>query len=403
MTIFFVNRFFHPDISATSQLLTDLAGHLAKSSEVHVITSRLLYDTPGEPLPAEASVAGVRVHRVWTSRFGRTTLVGRAMDYATFYVAATLAIIRLVNRGDVVVAMTDPPLISVAAYAAAWLRGAALVNWLHDLFPEVAGALGVAWCRGRSGRVLGWLRDCSLRAAVGNVVLGDRMARVVAARGIPGDRIQLIHNWSPDERITPLEPEFNSLRQTWKLEGKFVVGYSGNIGRAHDFGVLLEAATRLSGRDDIAFLFIGGGNQRVALEAEVRSRGLGNVCFRPYQPPNLLAQSLTAPDCHVVSLKPELEGLIVPSKLYGCLAAGRPVVFIGAHDGEIAALMRSSFAPFGVCVSPDDVSELTREIERLVDDPAYGRLLGANGRRLFDERFNRALALDAWAALFAGR
>ena len=213
--------------------------------------------------------------------------------------------------------------------------------------------------------------------------------------------LRLIHNWSPDERITPLAPEGNPLRRAWGLEGKYVVGYSGNMGRAHDFGALFDAAERLSARRDIVFLLIGAGNQRASLEAEVRRRGLGNVCFRPYQPPELLAQSLTVPDCHVVSLKPELEGLIVPSKFYGCLAAGRPVIFIGAHDGEIPALMRSA-APFGVCISPDDASGLTQAIERLADDPAYGRELGASGRRLFEERFNRALALDAWVALLAG-
>lgn len=398
MKVVFVNRFFFPDISPTSQILSDLAFHLAAHHEVHVVTSRLRYDQPDARLPARETIDRVTVHRVWTSRFGRAHIVGVAIDYLTFYVAAAIRIFRLARHDDLVVAMTDPPMISIPAAFAARLKGARLVNWLQDIFPEVAWALDFKGFPRWIERALAWCRNRSLHAAARNVALGDRMAARVAALGIPPDRIRVIHNWSSGDQIRPLDPTGNPLRKAWGLDGTFVVGYSGNLGRAHDFEALLGAAERLATRDDILFLLIGAGNRRDAVEAEVRARGLTNVLFRPYQPRELLPHSLTAPDCHIVSLRPSLEGLIVPSKLYSSLAAGRPVIFIGSETGEVARVMASA-EPFGFRVSPDDVSGLTTAIERLAGNRTEAAALGANGRRLFETQFDRPIALAQWASV----
>ena len=172
--LIFVNRYFHPDISATSQMLSGLAFHLAgKGAEVHVITSRQRYDDPAAALSSSELVRGVQVHRVPTSRFGRGNLLGRVLDYASFYLSASLKLASLATRGDIVIAKTDPPLISVPAMLVARLRGAQLVNWLQDLFPEVAERAGL-----RLGGIAGLARaarNLSLRKAAANVVLGERV------------------------------------------------------------------------------------------------------------------------------------------------------------------------------------------------------------------------------------
>jgi len=395
MRVVFVNRYYHPDISATSQILTDLAVHLAPRCDVQVVTSRQRIDDPAAALPAEERVQGVTIHRVWTSRFGRERLAGRAFDYATFQALAAWRILRLARRGDLVVAMTDPPLMSVPARWAAHAKGARLVNWVQDLFPEIAEALGVRLASGMPGRILAGLRNASLRHAEANVALCDLMAGRLAALGVAPAKLRAIHNWSDGTAIRPLAPEANPLRAEWGLQGRYVVGYSGNMGRAHDLAPLLEAARRLTGRDDIAFLFIGTGPQRAALEAA--ARGLPNVAFRPYQPRERLGESLAVPDCHVVSLKPALEGLVMPSKLYGSLAAGRPVLFIGARDGEIGTLMARH--DIGRRVAPDDTEALVQAIRGLADHPAESRRMGANGRALFEGRYERAMAFAAWDAL----
>jgi hypothetical protein len=143
MKTIFINRFFYPDHSATSQLLSDLAFHLVKTGvAVHVFTSRQVSDDPNATLPSQDFEQGVRITRVWTTRFGRQTLLGRTFDYLTFYFSAAWSLFALVKPGDIVVAKTDPPLISIVAAMVVKSRGAKLINWIQDLFPEVAGALG---------------------------------------------------------------------------------------------------------------------------------------------------------------------------------------------------------------------------------------------------------------------
>ena len=347
--ILFVNRFFYPDNSATSQLLADLTFDLASEGEaVEVVTSRLRYDGPGtEPLTDEM-VQGVHVHRVWSSRFGRTHLLGRALDYFTFYVAAMWMLWRQVNRNTVVVAKTDPPLLSLIVAPVVRWRGATLVNWLQDLFPEVAAALGVRWVRGPALSLLRRARNASLRAARTNVVLGRRMEARVLAQGVPAAQVRIIPNWADGEAVQPLAREANPLRATWALQGQFVVGYSGNLGRAHEFETFLEAADALTERREVVFLFIGGGAQRAAVEHAARQRGLANVLFRPYQPRTRLSESLGVADVHLVSLNPALEGLIVPSKFYGIAAAGRPTLFVGDVDGEIPQVLRDAECGYAV-------------------------------------------------------
>lgn len=391
----FCNRYFYPDHSATSQMLSDLAFALADDGlEVHVVTSRQRYDDPFAELPGRERVAGVEIHRVSTTRFGRNRLVGRALDYFSFYGTATFALLRLLRPGDVLVAKTDPPLISVpAAWIAKWRKGH-LVNWLQDLFPEVAVALGVRGFHGALGQGLVHLRNGSLRRAAVNVVIGVQMYERLRNVGVPEGGIRIIHNWADGERIRPVAPDQNSLRTEWGLQDQFVVGYAGNLGRAHEFDTLLEAATRLNERQNIVFLFIGDGPRRFEVEAAVQARGLVNVRFYPYQCRERLAESLSVPDVHLISLRPELEGFIVPSKFYGVAAAGRPALFVGATDGEIAQLLQKGGC--GYAVPTGDAAGLASRIESLAADPKRCEEMGRNGRRFFKRHFNRHFAVGQW-------
>lgn len=398
MRVFFVNRFYAPDHSATSQMLTDLAAALAAGGlDVHVVTSRLCYDDPAVEFVKQENLDGVAVHRVWTSSFGRSTLIGRAFDYLSFYVTASLKLLSLLRRGDVVVAKTDPPLISVPTGWVARLSGARQVNWLQDVFPEVAAELGVAIGRGAMGRVLASLRNASLRGASANVVLGGRMRERVAGLGIDPATIVTIANWADGAAVRPVLRASNALRAEWGLKGKFVVGYSGNMGRAHEFQTMVDAAAKLRIESDIVFLFIGGGAQKAMVAAASAERGLSNLLFKPYQPREHLDRSLGAADVHLVSLRPELEGLIVPSKFYGIAAAARPTIFIGDPDGEISAEIR--MAECGRCVRQGDVDGLVAAIRELRADASLRERMGDNARRLLDERFDQPIAIGKWRAL----
>jgi len=397
MTVIFVNRYFYPDHSATSQLVSDLAFHLAaRGYRVRVVTSRQRYDAPDARLMAREEVRRVDVQRVWTFRFGRASLPGRALDYLSFYLSAGWQILRVARPGDVVVAKTDPPLISiVAGWAACW-RGAKLVNWLQDLFPEVAAALGIGLAWGLTGRALVALRNGSLRRAVLNVAIGEGMRTRLLAEGVDDQRVRVIHNWCDDAHIRPLPAASNPLRRAWGLADCFVVGYSGNLGRAHEIDTLLTAAERLAQEAGIVFLFIGGGAALERLRSEAEARGLANLCFKPYQPYERLPESLSVPDVHLVILRPELEGLIVPSKFYGIAAAGRPTIHAGAMDGEIPRLLLDAEA--GLAVAQGDGEGLALAILRLRDDAALRERMGRNARLLCEAQFSRPAALERWVA-----
>jgi glycosyltransferase involved in cell wall biosynthesis len=398
MKIIFVNRFFHPDLSATSQLLSDLAFDLASDHRIVVITSALRYDDPVARLPARETIGGVTVRRVATTGFGRAGLAGKAVDLASFHLAAGLALVGHARRGDLIVAKTDPPLLSLVAALAARLKGARLVNWLQDVYPEVATALGVGGLNGFLGRRLRALRDATLGSAKANVVLGERMAAHVRALGVRPDRVIIAPNWTDERAITPLEPDRNHLRQAWGLEDKFVVAYSGNLGRAHEYATVLGAAERLKDEPSIRFLMIGDGHHTRALRAEVQARGLTNFVFQPYQPRGLLAQSLGAGDAHWVSLRPELEGLIVPSKVYGVLAAGRPIIAVTAADGEIARLVSAHGC--GVHVEPGDGEGFAQAVRQLALVPGLAARIGAAARAAAVGPLSRKASLSKWRELF---
>jgi glycosyltransferase involved in cell wall biosynthesis len=363
--------------------------------DVHVIASRQLYDDPEARLSARERVRGVQVHRVSTSRFGRTRLGGRSLDYLTFHAAAAARALQVAHSGDILVAKTDPPLLSVGAAAVARLRRAVLVNWLQDMFPEAAVALGVRGLGGPAGSWLRKVRNASLRSAVVNVAVGERMGWRVAQN--TGGPVRVIHNWADGGEVHPIAAQDNPLREIWELRDKFVVGYSGNLGRAHEFLTVLGAAERLADDARIVWLFIGGGPQRNSLEQETRRRGLASVLFRPYQPRERLAQSLSAPDVHLISLRPEVEGLVVPSKFYGIAAAGRPAVFIGDPSSELALEMKRE--GFGYAVSEGDADGLAERVRDLASTEGLAAQMGARGRAAFEQRWNRPLAMAAWAEL----
>lgn len=395
--ILFINRYFYPDHSATSQLLSDLAFDLAhRGRDIHVITGGQLYNDAQAALPDEETIRRVKVHRVRTSRFGRARLVGRLLDYLTFYLGASWTLWRLMRPGDVAVAKTDPPMLSVCAAWVVKSKRGVLVNWVQDLFPEVATSMEVYGAR-FAAPMLRRVRNGSLRQGRHNVVLGEMMAQRLRDEGVAPDQITVIENWADGEAIQPVPKGSNPLLREWLLEGKFVVGYSGNMGRVHEFQTMLDAAEQLKDHPKIAWVFIGDGAARPWLEREVVRQKLANVQFRPYQLASHLRWSLAVPDVHVISLRPNLEGLIVPSKFYGVAAAGRPMIYLGDPDGEIARILHREQCGWTFCIG--EVDPLVRCILRLAQESEEVAAAGRQAREAFDRRYARPRALRSWRLL----
>lgn len=401
MRIIFINRLFHPDHSATAQVLADVAfGLAARGFAVQVLASRQRYDDPRAALPRREHVQGVDVVRLGGTRFGRMRLAGRALDALVFAARAAWWVLRHARAGDVVVVLTDPPLLAVPVTVAARVRRARVVHWLHDLFPEVAQALNVPGMR-LLGPPLRAVRDWALRRGARAVVLAPAMAARVAARGVSARRIAVIPNWADGTTLACTPGAGARLRAQWELGERFVVGYSGNLGRAHEVDVFVRAAALLyATAPDVVLLFIGGGAGYAALRQAAHAQGLPNVQFRPYQPRAALGESLAVADVHLVSLLPAMEGLVVPSKYYGILAAGRPVIVLGDPAGDLARQTRE--AQCGMTVATADAPGLVRAVLALRAAPSERAQMGALGRALFEAQYDLPHALARWSTLLQG-
>jgi glycosyltransferase involved in cell wall biosynthesis len=277
---------------------------------------------------------------------------------------------------------------------AAKLKGAQLINWLQDIFPEVASRLGANPLPRALDALLRSCRDLSLRRAQTNIVLGEHMRDQLQRAGIPAERIQIIENWAELHPNDPKPAASSGLRARLGLDDRFVVGYSGNLGRAHEFQTVLRAAEILKGDANIVFLMTGGGTGMAQLEREVRARGLNNFRFLTYQPRDSLSDCLAAADVHWVSLRPALEGLVVPSKFYGILAAARPVIFIGDADGELARNIRRCAC--GATLKIGQAAQLAQLLSAWRSDLPLRERMGQAGVSYYLDRYSARRAFDQW-------
>jgi glycosyltransferase involved in cell wall biosynthesis len=401
--ICFFNRSYWPDQAATGQLLTELAGDLVSrfGDEVTVVAGMPLVAAAGHSaaggrgLVARERHEGVDIRRANGTQMPPRRFAARAANYVSYFAAATVAGFG-VGRQDVVVSLTDPPIVGLAALWAARRAGARFVYVCEDIFPEVA-VLVEDFQSSTVNTALDRLNRYLFRQADAIVALGERMRRrLVEEKGADPARVHVIHNWADCDAIVP-GPKDNAFARAHGLVDRFVVMHSGNVGLSQNLDVLIEAADRLRSRERLTIAVVGDGSKRPALEAMAAARGLTNVRFFPYQPKALLHDSFAAADAFVVSLKSGLEGFIVPSKVYGILAAGRPYIAATDASAEPAAIVRD--AGCGLVAAPGDPGALADAIVAMHDDPDATREMGIQARRAA-RQFDRRIAIQSYHALF---
>lgn len=375
LRVCYFNRSYWPDTGATGQLLTELAEDLVSAHGVDVTVVTGYPVTLAGPRPPAREVRhGVRIVRAAGTRWSPRRFAGRAANYLTYFLSAVWTALWL-PRQDVTVAMTDPPVIGLAALAARPRRG--MVFFCQDIFPEVAGLIE-DFRSPAVNTLLDRLNRLLVRRAARIVALGETMAaRLVEGKGADPARITVIHNWADTKAIVPSDKR-NAFAVAHGLADRFVVLHAGNIGLSQNLDVVLDAAARLRDRPDILMLFIGDGSRRAALQEAARARGLDNVMFLPFQPREDLRWIYASADVCLVSLKPGLAGAIVPSKLYPILAAGRPYVAAVEGASEVAAITSRHLC--GLLAVPGDAADLASRIVELAADPARRAAMGARAR-----------------------
>ncbi len=394
--VLFCNRAYWPDVEATGQLLAELCEDLAGRFDVSVIAGQPNQNPDGSrfrPVGREVH-RGVDVRRVWHSRFAKSFMPGRAVNLLSYLGSATLASLSAAPP-DVVVVETDPPLLCLLGSFLKHWHGSKLVVYLQDIYPDIAVAMGKL-PDGPVTRRLRRLMFSTYRRADRVVVLSRDMEQTLASGGVTRDRIARIPNWVDTRAITPMRIR-NAFRHRHELDGQFVVMYSGNLGLCQRLEDVLEAADRLRDRHDVLFLLVGDGASRARLQESAAQRRLTNLRFLPYQPKDELAHSLSAANVHLVPIDPRVSRCLMPSKLYGVLASGSPVLAIAPENCELAEVTRSGNA--GLVVPPGRPDLLADAVRRMADGRGMLHQMGQSARRLAVEQYDRRNSTDRFARM----
>ena len=379
MRILLLNQFFWPDSAATSQFLTDLARGLAeRGHEVFAISA----EGGGYALADLSDPPAVRIHRIRTTRFVHGSL-GRVLSYGSFF-AGCLFKGLTIARPDLVITLTTPPLLSLIGNALKLFRRTRHFIWEMDVYPDVAVDLNYFKAGGMLDRATGFLADRSRQYADGILALGPCMKDRLMRRGIPAEKIHIAENWADGMLIQPVD-------RTSK-NGPLTLLYSGNLGLAHDVDTLFAAIRELDGENRFRFVFAGGGPLRKQFEADCAQSRIRSTEFRPYSAKANLGESLGAGDIGLVTQKDACVGSVVPSKLYGLLAAGRPILYIGPDTATAASLIRKHAC--GWQIDCNDSHGLVALLRLLADNRAQVEEAGRRAREAFLQFYDLPLGVD---------
>ncbi len=403
MRVLFLTSHYPPDVAATGQILEELVEDVVKAGhDARVITAEPSYTREakrkGLGLVRREWRRGAELVWVRAPAVGRRGVWTRLLPFATYF-AGSLPLAMLTRDVDVVFAMSTPPLLGgLLAALVGRLRNKPFVYNLQDIYPDIAINLGVLKERSPLAKAARRL-ETSLRrrASLVTVLANDMKARVLEVNPeLP--RVEVIPNWIDTDVVHPVAASDNPFRLQHGLSDKFVVLYSGNLGRAHGLEVLPEVAAALQSEPRVVFLVVGEGPAKPAVEEDVQRRKLDNVRFLPYQPKARLAESLSSGDVSLILQRASALGQVVPSKLYGILASGRPIVASVPEASEVARVVRQH--QLGIVVPPESAAGIAEGIRQLLAQPEEARRMGQRGRALVVERFSRLVLTERYIELF---
>ena len=392
--VVFFTQLYYPDQAATALIMADLAEDLVSCGmRVGVACAQPIYLLKERCLKVEVH-NGVSIRRLWTFVFDKNQNMGRFLNGISCFVSMLCPLFST-DSNAILVFNTNPALLSVLGIIAKKVRKQRYYVLVHDLWPELPANIGMIREGSSTYRMINFLMTAALRHANGVVALSESMRKKVLAKApeLEGS-IHIIPNWADNARIYPVPKENNTLFSELGLNGKKVVMYSGNLGRYQPIEVMIEAARIMQERKDILFLFAGSGGKRRKLENMANDMKLDNVSFISFQPIERLAESLSLADISLVGLYPANEGVVMPSKLPGLLAVGKPIISVSGSSSDVAKIVAEAGA--GLHSSVDDPKELAANILAIVDDPGRAARMGKNGRRYFLEHFERKKITRQW-------
>jgi colanic acid biosynthesis glycosyl transferase WcaI len=393
-----LTHYFYPETAAVAQFTTEIAQDFARrGSEVMVVTSRAPYQRDAQPLPAYDRLGAIRIRRVLGTRFDKRRLWGRLLNLATFVAGAAIET-TVGFRGYDVLLVCNAPLLGLVGWLGWMVQRRPYVCVVEDIYPDLAVRFGVLKEHSLVRRLWDAVNALVYDRAAAVITLGNRMRVTLEAtharsrgRFLP---VRVIPSWADGTAIHPRPKAENPFALEHGTHDRLTVLYSGNMGLAHDLETVLAAADALRHDPRFFFLFIGDGGKRTRLVEIAAAKQLPNVKFLPYQPVERLPLSLTCADLSVVTMEPAAEGLIIPSKIYGSLAAGQAILGLVGEHTEVADIIRAHAC--GVRIAPGDVAALVAALRWLADEPESLTAMQRRARECFEQHFRRELALDAY-------
>lgn len=341
MKILLLNQTFYPDAVATAQQLTDLASYLVEQgNEVSVIAGCRGYENRDKTFPVKETHRGIKIFRVRSTGFGKQRFILRIFDALTFDLSLLLKLF-FFPKQDVVVSFTSPPLIGIFGNIFCAFKGGKSVQWLMDVNPEAAFAVGYIKRKSFVGQVLNWFFEATLKWSSHVIVLDRWMKKVALQHGATEENISIIHPWSLFEPSREAgDPESSVFRRKNGLGNKTVVMYSGNHSVVHPLYTLLDAAKNLKDDPSVVFVFVGGGLRSLEVKAFKDKENLSNVIQLPLVPRDELADALNGVNAHFVVMGDAVNGLVHVSKVYGALATGKPIIYVGPGNSHVMDLLK---------------------------------------------------------------
>ena len=403
--ILVLSQVYVPDPTAVGQYLADAAEALAeRGNDVRVITSARGFDDPTQKYPLRETIHGVEVVRMPFSSFGKKSIAHRLAGMVVFLTQALVRGLFTPRLGAILVS-TSPPLASFAAVIIGALRGVPITYWAMDLNPDQMIQLGRIKETSLAARVFDFFNRLILRRAAAVVALDRFMGERLCRKHDVTDKLTVMPPWPHAEHDGGVPHEENPFRREHNLDGKFVVMYSGNHALTNPIETILDAAVRMQDREDLVFMFIGGGVRKKSVEETITKHKPTNIVSLPYQPLETIRYSLSAADVHLVTLGQEVVGCVHPCKVYGALALGRPILYAGPRPSHVTDLLNEDEPAerIGWSIEHGDVETAIRAIDEIRALPkAELAAMGDRAATVVKERFDTKEMIDRFCDVIEG-
>lgn len=386
-SISIITQFYPPDYAATGQFIYDLAQGLAKQGfDVGVFTGMPGYAFRQTNVKRQEDLNGVSVRRTGSINLMSKRIRNKLLASILFLLRCVIKFRRRGMRGSHLVLTSAPPFLGLIGWFYNKIFGHTYSCIVYDVYPEVAVRLGVVDENHWVVQLWEFLNRKVWDRATSLIVLSDPMKQLLLSKNPQlADKIHVIHSWADPKLIRPIAKLDNWFARAHDLVDSFIVLYSGNLGRCHDTNTILEAAYLLKDHPNIKFLFIGNGVGSKIVKEAIASGKLTNAIQMPYQDQDVLPFSLTACDLSLVSVLPNVGDTIAPSKMYGILAAGRPVAAICPENNYLRDIVAEGNC--GKCFANGDAQGLANYINDLAANPKAAAELGHNARSILEMKY----------------